>query len=95
MIKAPYTGRILTKNVDIGQVVSSNTQLAEIYATDYVEIRLPIKNNDLPYMIFPEANRLNDQSSMQPDVAIYSDLIDRQQWQGLCSGCLKLSYSNF
>ena len=40
-IQAPFAGRVLTKFVDLGQVVSRNTQLAEIYATDIVEIRLP------------------------------------------------------
>ncbi|MEY8197608.1 MAG: HlyD family efflux transporter periplasmic adaptor subunit, partial [Colwellia sp.] len=49
-IVAPYAGRILKKNVDIGQVISNNTQLADIFAVDYVEIRLPIKNKDLPLM---------------------------------------------
>jgi RND family efflux transporter MFP subunit len=41
-IVAPFAGRILRKLVDVGQVVSPNTQLAEIYATDVVEIRLPL-----------------------------------------------------
>jgi len=56
-IIAPYAGRILKKNVDIGQVISSNTQLADIFAVDYVEIRLPIKNKDLPLMKLPEEYR--------------------------------------
>ena len=46
-IVAPFAGRILRKLADVGQVVSQNTQLAEIYATDYVEIRLPLRNRDL------------------------------------------------
>ena len=46
-IVAPFAGRILRKLVDVGQVVSPNTQLAEIYATDIVEIRLPLRNRDL------------------------------------------------
>ena len=82
-IKAPYAGRILSKQVDVGQVVSSGTQLAELYAVDYVEVRLPIKNKDLPYMVLPESTRFEQSSSEhKPSVTIYSDLIDRQQWQG-------------
>jgi len=82
-IIAPYTGRILTKSVDIGQVVSSGTQLASLYAVDYVEIRLPIKNKDLPYINLPETTRFKavDHNEL-PDVTIYSDLVGRQQWQG-------------
>ena len=93
-IVAPYAGRILKKNVDIGQVISSNTQLADIFAVDYVEIRLPIKNKDLPLMKLPEeyrnahetseANRIktNNDSSMISNVVISSDLMGNQIWQG-------------
>ncbi|NMP32296.1 efflux RND transporter periplasmic adaptor subunit [Thalassotalea sp. M1531] len=82
-IKAPYTGRILLKEVDIGQVVSQNTKLADIYAVDYVEVRLPIKNNDLSFMQLPEATRFSAESKQhQPSVTIFSELVNQQQWQG-------------
>ena len=91
-IIAPYAGRILKKNVDIGQVISSNTQLADIFAVDYVEIRLPIKNKDLPLMKLPEEYRnAHEQSeahsgkanhSMISNVVISSDLMGEQVWQG-------------
>lgn len=82
-IVAPYTGRILSKSVDVGQVVSVGTELAEIYAVDYVEIRLPLKNKDLPYMVLPENSRFQDESvNQQPAVTIHSDLSVRQTWYG-------------
>lgn len=82
-IVAPYTGRILSKSVDVGQVVSIGTELAEIYAVDYVEVRLPLKNKDLPYMVLPENNRFKKATKdQQPAVTIYSDLSTRQSWQG-------------
>jgi len=56
-IKAPYIGRILTKKVDVGQYVSSGTVLAEIYAVDYVEIRLPLNNHQLDFINVPEQFR--------------------------------------
>jgi RND family efflux transporter MFP subunit len=61
-IVAPFAGRILRKLVDVGQVVSPNTQLAEIYATDYVEIRLPLRNRDLAFIDLPESYRYSDGS---------------------------------
>jgi RND family efflux transporter MFP subunit len=82
-IVAPYTGRILSKSVDVGQVVSVGTELAEIYAVDYVEIRLPLKNKDLPYMVLPENSRFQDEDvRQQPAVTIHSDLSIRQSWYG-------------
>ncbi|WP_448549331.1 efflux RND transporter periplasmic adaptor subunit [Thalassotalea fusca] len=82
-IIAPYRGRVLSKKVDVGQVVSSGTQLAEIYAVDYIEVRLPIKNKDLPYMLLPESNRFEQESvNEQPAVTLVSDLTGRQEWHG-------------
>ncbi len=54
-IRAPYSGRILSKSVDIGEVVSANTSLASIYATDLVEVNLPIKNSELAFINLPES----------------------------------------
>ncbi len=53
-IRAPYSGRVLSKSVDIGDVVSVNTSLGKIYAADLVEVRLPIKNSELPFVNIPE-----------------------------------------
>ena len=80
-IVAPYAGRILKKHVDIGRVVVNNTQLADIYAVDYVEIRLPINNKDLSFIALPEQYRTSDQSMQGPSAKITSDLIGQQHWQ--------------
>lgn len=81
-VMAPYDGRVLNRNVDLGQVVSNNTQLAELYATDSVKVRLPIKNKDLPFINLPE----NFRDAVKPPegarVDFYSDLIGQQHWQG-------------
>ena len=56
-IRAPYTGLVLEKNVDVGQYVSPSNVLARIYAVDLVEIRLPLTNNQLAFMNLPEVYR--------------------------------------
>ena len=76
-IVAPFSGRILEKHVDIGRVVSTNGQLAIIYATDYVEIRLPINNSDLSLVELPEQGK-----SEVATVTFESDLIGIQNWKG-------------
>jgi len=80
-IVAPFAGRVLRKLVDLGQVVSPNTQLAEIYATDVVEIRLPLRNRDLGFIRLPESYRFG--SVGEDDriaVTIRSDLIGNEEW---------------
>lgn len=59
-IEAPYAGRVLEKNVDIGQYVTPGTVLSRIYAVDYVEIRLPLSNSQLQYIDLPESYRDTD-----------------------------------
>jgi RND family efflux transporter MFP subunit len=81
-IIAPYAGRILKKHVDLGRVVVSNTQLADIYAVDYVEIRLPINNKDLSLMSLPEEYRNSEEKSGISDVTLSSSLIGHQSWKG-------------
>jgi RND family efflux transporter MFP subunit len=81
-IVAPFAGRILRKLADVGQVVSSNTPVAEIYATDSVEIRLPLRNRDLGFIDLPERYR-NAPAEKPPGskVAIRSDLFDGDTWE--------------
>jgi RND family efflux transporter MFP subunit len=81
-IIAPYAGRILKKQVDMGQVVSGNSQLATIFAIDYVEIRLPIKNKDLALINLPEEYRDIGEQGRKNDVKLTSDLMGHQSWNG-------------
>ena len=78
-VRAPYDGRVLAQRADLGQVVGAGASLADIYATDLVEVRLPLRNADLSFFDLPEgAVNLAD----MPDVEIYSDLGERQVWHG-------------
>jgi RND family efflux transporter MFP subunit len=81
-IIAPYAGRILKKQVDLGQVVSSNSQLATIFAVDYIEVRLPIKNKDLALINLPEEYRDIGEQGRKNDVLLTSDLMGKQSWKG-------------
>ncbi len=81
-IEAPFAGRVLRKFVDLGQVVSTNAQIAEIYATDVVEIRLPLRNRDLPFIDLPEAYRYSDAvENTGGRVTIRSELAGETTWQ--------------
>ncbi|MDQ7051005.1 MAG: efflux RND transporter periplasmic adaptor subunit [Enterobacterales bacterium] len=62
-IIAPYDAMIKKKLVDIGQYVTMGSQLAVSFAVDYAEIRLPIKEVDLPYIAVPKMNQLVSQEN--------------------------------
>lgn len=42
IITAPYTGKVLTKYLSEGQYLSANTVLADIFASNTLEVRLPL-----------------------------------------------------
>ncbi|WP_164483942.1 efflux RND transporter periplasmic adaptor subunit [Pseudofulvimonas gallinarii] len=53
VIRAPYDGLLRDKRVDVGQFVGTGTQLAELYATDVAEIRLPLTEHDASFVTLP------------------------------------------
>ena len=83
-IKAPYAGRILEQQVDIGQYVSPGTVLAKIYAVDYAEIRLPLSDEQLQFIDVPESYRGQQQKNQyMPEVILSTVMgIQHNQWQG-------------
>ena len=56
-VRAPYAGRVMTKTVDVGQYVGSGTELGQIFAADYVEVRLPLSNEQAGFVRLPEQFR--------------------------------------
>ena len=52
-IKAPYDGLVRKKNIDIGTVIAPGYLLASVYATDYIEVKLPIPDEDLIFLDIP------------------------------------------
>ncbi len=46
-IKAPFTGTVLSKSVDLGQFVAMSGQLGMIAGTQVGEVRLPLTNNEI------------------------------------------------
>ena len=53
-IIAPYAGRVLEQQVDLGQFVTVGTPLATLYATDLAEVRLPVTDRQARFMTLPE-----------------------------------------
>lgn len=50
---APYAGRVREERVDVGQFVSPGQPVARLYAVDYAEVRLPIRDAELAYLELP------------------------------------------
>jgi RND family efflux transporter MFP subunit len=49
-IRAPFKGRVRDEHIDVGQFVTRGTAVANLYATDFAEIRLPIPDDQLAFL---------------------------------------------
>jgi len=82
-IVAPYDGRVLSREIDEGQFVARGTPLGVIYATEAVEVRLPVSVRQQVYLALP-ADRTGAAATDRPaGVEITLDgAVDTHRWQG-------------
>lgn len=77
-IRAPFSGRIETKRVDLGQYIAPGTAVAEIYATDIVDVALPLNDSQLAALKLP----MNANVDLGSPVTLSTDFGGREwQWQ--------------
>lgn len=80
---APYDGRVRDKRVDVGQFVNRGNPVATIYATDYVEVRLPIKDQELEFVNVPLAGNSTSAQQQLAAVRLKANFGgDQHQWLG-------------
>ncbi len=85
---APYTGRVLKKNVDVGQFVSTGTVLGQIYATNYVNVEMPLSLSQYALLNIPETfqngGAKNGSKNRKLPLVIFNhtDGLHNNRWQG-------------
>ena len=87
IIVAPYDGLVFAKSTDIGQFVSTGSAIAEIFAIDFAEVRLPIPENKIQFLDLPSSIQENsgndDYYNSGPEVELVSEIGDRIfHWTG-------------
>ena len=75
-IIAPFAGRVLNLEVDVGQVVNNGSTLGNIYAVDSAEIRLPIQQKHLSHIDLSEIYRDSNTETTLIPVKISAKLIN-------------------
>ncbi len=82
-LKAPFDGLVREEHVDLGQFVTRGQNIGTIYATDYVEVRLPIAADQLVYLGLPISTRGQIPESLRPPVTVAADFGNtRLLWEG-------------
>ncbi|SJM90083.1 efflux RND transporter periplasmic adaptor subunit [Crenothrix polyspora] len=52
-LHAPFAGRFFSKAVSAGQIIKPGDSLAQLYATERAEVRLPISSDQMAYLDLP------------------------------------------
>lgn len=80
---APFDGLVRREQVDIGQFVTRGQAIGTVYATDFVEVRLPISADQLGYLGLPFSTRGQIPDPLRPPVTIAADFgTTRLIWEG-------------
>ena len=96
-IVAPYDAMIKAKMVDVGQYVSTGSQLATTFAVDYAEIRLPIKEQDMAYIDIPAIGKMDNNGSRVMLESFRGDKLRRwstqiSRWEGVVDQTSRVNY---
>ncbi len=82
-VRAPFNGLVQNESVDVGQLVGRNMSVATLYASDQVEVRLPIADRQLAFLNVPLGQRGALPESAQPEVTLSAEYAGQTlQWSG-------------
>lgn len=80
-IRAPFSGRVLSKQIGRGQFLPAGATIARIYANDIAEIRLPVGIGELAFLDLPLGQ--SGRAAHWPAVALSADVAGQPQtWRG-------------
>jgi RND family efflux transporter MFP subunit len=83
VVRAPYSGRIRSKQVDVGQFVQRGAPVATLYSVDVAEVKLPIADAELEFVNLPLAYRDAAESANGPGVTLTAEFAGREhKWYG-------------
>jgi len=80
-IRVPFVGHVREKQVGLGQYVSVGTKLGRVFATDIVEIRLPLTDSQLVELNLPMGFVADDGKGPQVECSAHIGNTPHQ-WQG-------------
>jgi RND family efflux transporter MFP subunit len=83
VLRAPFDGLVKSENVDIGQFAARGQAIATLYASDIVEVRLPIADRQLAFLNLPSLRTGNLPETRQPSVTLTAEYGGRTlNWAG-------------
>ncbi len=82
-VRAPYDGRVRHRDVDPGEYVAIATNLGRVYATDVVELVLPVPRHEVGFLDMPLGRAAHSVPEHWPAVTFATDFGGRHwTWEG-------------
>ncbi len=82
-VRAPFDCRVREKSADVGQYLNPGSPLAQIYATDAAEVRLPIADGEFAHLDLPIDFHGGRKNVEGPRVTLRANLAGRERsWTG-------------
>jgi RND family efflux transporter MFP subunit len=82
-VRAPYDGLVRSKNVDVGQFISRGSNIASLYSSESVEVRIPIADRQLAFLDLPLGRRGELPEALQANVLLSTNYGgQRYEWHG-------------
>ena len=83
VIRAPFTGRVRSERVDVGQALNRGETIGSVYATDDMEVRLPVPDAQLAYLESALLMGATPDAQSAPAVRLSADFGGRAwSWEG-------------
>lgn len=82
-ITAPFEGRVRAKSADLGQYVGPGAGLGRVFATNRVQVRLPLTNAELATLNLPLAFHANETNPGRPAHLSANVAGQVRNWEGL------------
>jgi len=81
-IKAPITGKVIMANIHPGEYLQISQDLAKIYGTETVEIRLPLNDHQISLLGLQYSEQKADEQRPPPKVLIHNFQTNSITWHG-------------
>lgn len=79
-VRAPFDGRVVSENVDLGQYLAKGGTIATVFSTEAAEINVYIEDKDLAWLDVPGLTTQNKNGSA---AVVKADFAGRQlSWEG-------------
>lgn len=82
-LQAPFDGRVRSERADVGQFIQRGTSIGTLYASDTVEVRLPVADRQLAFLNIPFGYQGDIDAPDAPKVILKAEFAgEKLSWEG-------------